>query len=131
MSVIDDIHADALGRFDYVSDQVAHGVPEFWDRPTPGPDGRFSGDCEDFAIWCWHALRDAGLSPKLAVCRTEVCPAGVEFDHCVCLIDAAGAGWLVLDNRQEMVQPIDRLPYSGWMRQEGGIAAPWQSFTVG
>lgn len=79
----------------YVSDRAQHGVPDLWTGPLATLDaGR--GDCEDYAIAKYVALREAGVpadSVRFLLVRDRV--AG---DHAVLGVRQEGR-WLILDNR--------------------------------
>lgn len=130
-AVIDRVFEEVSAAFQWRSDREVWGVLERWDRPQL-VDGVLIGDCDDFALECWYRLRDAGLHPRLAVCRTEVCPAGQPgWDHAVCLVEDAGA-WLALDCRQKAAYELGLLPYQrdGWAWQVGPIDQPWDRFSI-
>ena len=79
----------------YVSDLAQHGVPDLWTGPLATLNaGR--GDCEDYAIAKYVALRQAGVpadSVRFLLVRDRV--AG---DHAVLGVRHEGR-WLILDNR--------------------------------
>jgi predicted transglutaminase-like cysteine proteinase len=79
-----------------MSDLVQWGVPDRWSAPlqtlTTG-----LGDCEDYAIAKYVALREAGIAAqdvKLVIVRNT----GANEDHAVTAVRLDG-GWVVLDNR--------------------------------
>lgn len=131
-AVIDAIFAEVFRLFVWRADREIFGVPERWERPVL-VGGKLLGDCDDFSMECWYRAHEAGLRPRLAVCRTEVCPADRPgWDHAVCLVQD-GERWLVLDCRQRAAYEIGLLPYQrdGWAWQVGSISDPWERFTVG
>jgi predicted transglutaminase-like cysteine proteinase len=80
----------------YSSDLEQHGVIDVWMAPLATlASGR--GDCKDYAIAKYFALRDAGTAPedlRLLLVRD----LSVRQDHAVVAIRADGR-WLILDNR--------------------------------
>lgn len=83
----------------YVSDYVQHGVADRWTSPlatlTSG-----QGDCEDYAILKYAALREAGVAEsdlRLLLVKDRA----VRQDHAVLAV-RLDARWLVLDNRRAM-----------------------------
>jgi predicted transglutaminase-like cysteine proteinase len=81
----------------YVSDVVQHGVADRWSSPlTTLAAGQ--GDCEDYAILKYAALREAGVAEadlRLLLVRDRA----VGQDHAVLAV-RLDAHWLVLDNRR-------------------------------
>lgn len=78
-SIVHDVHS----RFTYVSDIMKYGKREHWVSFNEIPDGRFSGDCEDFAQAVRKELAELGEKSRLATC-------GVNSDtmnHAVCVYD--------------------------------------------
>lgn len=84
----------------YVSDFEQHGVADRWTSPLATlASGR--GDCEDYAILKYVALRDAGVATedlKLVLVRDMA----VRQDHAVLMV-RVDRRWLVLDNRSAML----------------------------
>jgi predicted transglutaminase-like cysteine proteinase len=88
------------GAIRYVSDAQQHGIPDRWTAPLASLAAGL-GDCEDFAIAKYVALRDAG------VCETDmrlvlVRDNSIRIDHAVLAVRLDGR-WLVLDNRKSFV----------------------------
>lgn len=81
----------------YVSDIVQHGVADRWSSPLATlMTGQ--GDCEDYAILKYAALREAGVAEadlRLLLVRDRA----VGQDHAVLAV-RLDAHWLVLDNRR-------------------------------
>lgn len=79
----------------YVSDMAQHGVPDRWSTPLATlASGR--GDCEDYAIAKYVALRDAGTPTsdlRIVLVRDSV----LRQDHAVLAARHDGR-WLILDN---------------------------------
>jgi predicted transglutaminase-like cysteine proteinase len=84
----------------YTSDMTQWGTPDEWSAPLAGGKGSFEtglGDCEDYAIAKYVALRAAGLLAKhLRVLLVHDNIARV--DHAVLAVNEEGH-WYVLDNR--------------------------------
>ncbi len=92
----------------YVSDLVQHGVPDRWTSPLATfAAGR--GDCEDFAIAKYVALRAAGIAEgdlRLLL----VYDRAIREDHMVLAARHDGR-WLILDNRRLLLLGADELPH--------------------
>lgn len=81
----------------YVSDTVQHGVADRWSSPL-ATLASGQGDCEDYAILKYAALREAGFAEsdlRLLLVRDRA----VGQDHAVLAV-RLDAHWLVLDNRR-------------------------------
>lgn len=81
----------------YMSDMEQHGVADLWSSPlatfTTG-----LGDCEDYAIAKYVALREAGVAAadlRIVLARD----LGLREDHAVLAARNAGR-WIILDNRR-------------------------------
>ena len=84
------------GAIRYVSDMAQHGVADKWSAPL-ATLGSGQGDCEDYAIAKYAALRELGIATddlRLVLVRDRA--AGQ--DHAVLAVRQNGR-WLVLDNR--------------------------------
>jgi predicted transglutaminase-like cysteine proteinase len=80
----------------YMSDYAQHGVADLWSAPLASfASGR--GDCEDYAIAKYVALRDAGF-PAEDLRLLLVRDRSVHEDHAVLAARHHGR-WLILDNR--------------------------------
>lgn len=90
------VNRDVNSAIRYVSDFEQHGVADRWTSPLATlATGR--GDCEDYAILKYAALREAGMAAedlKLVLVRDM----GVRQDHAVLMV-RVDSRWLVLDNR--------------------------------
>jgi len=92
----------AVNAFPYVTDEANWGMLDFWE--TPIEFLHRAGDCEDFAVTKYMALRELGVAAddmRVAVVDDH----GLGTTHAVLLV-AAGGGYYVLDNLNEQVQPI-------------------------
>jgi predicted transglutaminase-like cysteine proteinase len=90
------INADVV----YTSDQALHGVADLWTAPLATlAAGR--GDCEDYAIAKYAALREAG-TPADDLRFLLVRDNAVRLDHAVLAVRHDGR-WLVLDNRHAIL----------------------------
>jgi predicted transglutaminase-like cysteine proteinase len=84
----------------YTSDQALHGVADLWMAPLATLSaGR--GDCEDYAIAKYAALREAG-TPAEDLRFLLVRDNAVRLDHAVLAVRHDGR-WLVLDNRHAIL----------------------------
>lgn len=90
-----------LNRSPYILDIVNWGVADYWE--TPFEFLRRNGDCEDFAIAKFYALRDAGVSTDIMriVVLTDL---NLGIGHAVLVVYVDGAP-LVLDNQIKQVVP--------------------------
>ncbi len=80
-----------------LSDMDQHGAADVWSSPlatfTSG-----AGDCEDYAIAKYVALRETGVAAsdvRLIIARNDQ----MQEDHAVVAVRLAGR-WLILDNRR-------------------------------
>jgi predicted transglutaminase-like cysteine proteinase len=123
----------------YVSDQEQHGISDRWHAPLRALDaGR--GDCEEFAIAKYVALREAGV-PEADLRLVLVRDTAIRVDHAVLAVRFENR-WVVLDNRRAAVTETEDLrhylpiyaldqsgvklfaaPYAAW--GEGGDFADW------
>jgi len=88
-----------------VSDQAQYGEIDVWSSPL-ATFGHGAGDCEDYAIAKFVALRQAGISPddvRILIMRDTVRGE----DHAVTAARLDGH-WLTLDNRRmAMIEDAD------------------------
>jgi predicted transglutaminase-like cysteine proteinase len=97
---IDRINHAINAAIRYTSDLDQFGVPDLWSAPL-ATLGTGQGDCEDYAIAKYAALRDAGFSSddlRLIIVRDRV----ARQDHAVVGVRHDGR-WLMLDNRHEVI----------------------------
>ena len=89
----------------YVSDQAQHGEADRWSAPLASL-ATAKGDCEDYAIAKYVALRAAGVAREdlqLVLVRDRA----VRQDHAV-LAARLDDRWLILDNRQsQLIEDAD------------------------
>jgi predicted transglutaminase-like cysteine proteinase len=84
----------------YTSDMTQWSTPDEWSAPIAGGKGSFEtglGDCEDYAIAKYVALRAAGVPAKqlrLLLVRDNI----ARLDHAVLAANEEGH-WFILDNR--------------------------------
>lgn len=45
-------------KFVYIKDKDQYDVVEDWRIMEEKDDGKFYGDCDDFALWMWYHLKD-------------------------------------------------------------------------
>ena len=103
-----------------ISDLVQYGVDDFWAAPlTTMRTG--AGDCEDYAIVKYLALREVGIAPeniRLLIVRdvrrqTNHAVVAVRHDH----------EWLILDNRtMVMIRATDAQYWPLFFLDDRGVA---------
>ncbi len=94
---LDTVNRAVNAAIRYMSDMEQHGVPDLWSSPLASYTTGF-GDCEDYAIAKYVALRLAGVSPddlRIVLARDTA----IREDHAV-LAARDGGRWLILDNRR-------------------------------
>jgi predicted transglutaminase-like cysteine proteinase len=100
LAKIDRINRTINSAIRYTSDREQFGVPDLWSAPLATlRSGK--GDCEDYAIAKYVALRDAGFSTndlRLLIVRDRV----AREDHMVAGVRVDGR-WLMLDNRHDVM----------------------------
>lgn len=79
-----------------VSDKKQYGTDDLWATPLM-TFGAGAGDCEDYAIAKYVALREAGI-PESDLRLVVVRDTAVNDDHAVAAVRDNGR-WLILDNR--------------------------------
>ncbi|NYT40293.1 transglutaminase-like cysteine peptidase [Sphingomonas sp. R-74633] len=90
-----------VNKLPYVSDLANWGMADRWE--TPAEMFARGGDCEDYALTKYFALRDLGLSEsamRLAIVWDNV----DQEQHAVLFVDVDGQNW-VLDNKFAMPVP--------------------------
>ncbi|MCP5142564.1 MAG: transglutaminase-like cysteine peptidase [Gammaproteobacteria bacterium] len=101
-----------VNRLTYITDFDLYGVSDYWATQFQfyGHDG---GDCEDYSISKYYALRLLGLPPD-ALRLTIVRDTNLRADHAVLVVEADDRFWL-LDSNQDKVVDTGRvhhmLPY--------------------
>ena len=118
-SIIDEIRArsgrariEAVNRLinssvRYVSDLAQHGVLDRWTAPL-ATLAAGQGDCEDYAIAKYVALREAGV--EAADLRFLLVRDRLAGDHAVLGVRYEGR-WLILDNRHLALGDSSALPH--------------------
>ena len=84
-----------VNRLPYVADLANWGMADRWE--TPAEMFARGGDCEDFALTKYFALRDLGL-PEAAMRVAVVWDSRDAEQHAVLFVEAGGQSW-VLDNK--------------------------------
>jgi predicted transglutaminase-like cysteine proteinase len=104
---IDSVNRLVNAAIHYVTDQALHGVPDLWTPPLATlAAGR--GDCEDYAIAKYAALRESGLAEsdlRLLIVHDRM----TGEDHAVLAARHDGR-WLILDNRHNALGEAALLP---------------------
>jgi predicted transglutaminase-like cysteine proteinase len=91
-----------------VSDWIQYGVGDFWSAPL-ATLGTQAGDCEDYAIIKYVALRESGIASddlRLVI----VLDLKHQTNHAVVAVRWDGQ-WLILDNRTLVMANADDLPH--------------------
>ncbi len=97
----------AVNAFPYVTDAANWGMADFWE--TPIEFLQRAGDCEDFAVTKYMALRALGVAVEdMRVAVVDDRQRGVT--HAVLLV-AAADGYDVLDNLTDDVLPAAAVPF--------------------
>jgi len=107
-----------------VSDWAQYGTADFWSAPLDTLRTG-AGDCEDYAIVKYVALRDAGVTPddlRLVIVRD----VRRNVEHAVVAV-RNNDEWLILDNRTLMMVNADeaRHYFPLFMLDERGVRAVW------
>lgn len=88
-----------------ISDQAQYGATDVWRAPL-GTLAAGAGDCEDYAIAKWVALRAAGIAAedlRLVILRDTL----RHEDHAVAAARLDGRWWLLDNRRMAMVEDVD------------------------
>jgi predicted transglutaminase-like cysteine proteinase len=97
---IDRINRAINAAVAYTSDQDQHGVPDLWTAPLATlSSGR--GDCEDYAIAKYVALREAGVS--VDDLRILLVHDRIAREHHAVVGVRQNGRWLILDNRHDVL----------------------------
>ena len=68
----------------YVSDQEKWGMEDYWQSPTEtltqNKEGKYTGDCEDYAILAYACMKKLGYKPKIFIMYEK------QNAHAVCLV---------------------------------------------
>lgn len=120
---LEEVHLAVLTGFIWKPDKETFGFIDHWARPLR-IGGLLIGDCEDFALECWHRLRFVGWDIKSL--RFGLCSVYKKNDHMVLTANYEGH-LLVLDNRQREVKRIEELRYdSSWFLSSVPITKDWE-----
>jgi predicted transglutaminase-like cysteine proteinase len=104
MQQLDSINT-AMNKFPYILDEVNWGAPDYWE--TPFEFLRRSGDCEDYAISKFMALRAAGLADedmRVVVLRD----LNLKLGHAVLVVYVDDKAY-ILDNQIKKIVPADSI----------------------
>ena len=96
-----------FNRFPYRTDMEAYGVLDYW--ATPAEFMKKSGDCEDYSIIKYYALKQLGVNPDSMriVVVTDVIR---NLAHAVLVVYHEGSAY-ILDNLSNLVLPHTRLTH--------------------
>lgn len=102
-----------------VDDMVQWHVPEKWNRPLRGADGRLQDDCDGYVIEKWYRLVvERGLPAEAFYpLYAEVPGLG---GHLVLAVTTT-AGTLVLDNLHENPVPLQKFAFTYLKRPRAGM----------
>jgi predicted transglutaminase-like cysteine proteinase len=102
---LDEVNRAVNAAIRYVSDQAQHGESDRWSAPL-ATFASAKGDCEDYAIAKYVALREAGF-PRDDLRLVLVRDRAVRQDHAV-LAASLNGHWLIFDNRRaELIEDSD------------------------
>jgi predicted transglutaminase-like cysteine proteinase len=104
---IDVVNRAVNGAIRYTSDFAQHGQADYWSSPLAALAAE-RGDCEDYAIAKYVALREAGVSTselRLLLVRDRA----VGQDHAVLAVRHESE-WLILDNRHTAMNQSTSVP---------------------
>jgi predicted transglutaminase-like cysteine proteinase len=102
---LDEANRGVNAAIRYVSDYAQHGEADRWSAPL-ATFATAKGDCEDYAIAKYVALREAGF-PQEELRLVLVRDRAVRLDHAV-LAAHLDDRWLLLDNRRsELIEDAD------------------------
>jgi len=91
----------------YILDPVNWGVPDYWE--TPFEFLRKNGDCEDYAIAKFYALRDSGVSTdQMRV--VALMDLNLGLGHAILVVYVDGTP-MVLDNQIQKVVPASSIKH--------------------
>jgi predicted transglutaminase-like cysteine proteinase len=88
-----------FNQWPYRLDDEVYGLPDYWG--TPAEFIKNSGDCEDFSIAKYYALRALGVSAdkmRIVIVMNTMRNAG----HAVLAVNT-GDDWLILDNMSNLI----------------------------
>ena len=113
----------------HVDDRVAWGVEEHWARPVDFINR--GGDCEDYAIAKYYALRSLGF-PAEKLLIAAVWNRNKKEPHAI-LIARVDDTDFALDNQHPHIRPLDELPQYGpyfYAVNEDGMWRPAPDFSL-
>ncbi len=112
---------DFMNRAKYVTDQINYNAPDYW--ASPGQFIEKQGDCEDYAIAKYIALKLAGFpADKMRVVAVQ--DLNLKVGHAVLAVYVDGKA-LILDNQIKQVvdsssvkhyQPVFSINEKAWWR---------------
>jgi predicted transglutaminase-like cysteine proteinase len=112
-----------FNRLPYVADQELFGVEDLWQSPLAFIGG--AGDCEDYAIAKYAALRLLGF-PEESLRLIVLMDEGRGVPHAVLEVRAYGQRWLLdnLTERAEVVMAADYMPLYALNSEEHWVFVP-------
>jgi predicted transglutaminase-like cysteine proteinase len=116
------INAVINAMIDYESDRAQWGVADEWTLPFVNKKGAFEtghGDCEDYALGKYVALRQAGVRAE-DVRMVLVHDYAVGVDHAILTV-RYDKRWLILDNRwDKLVEDKELTQFKALAAVDGG-----------
>lgn len=114
----------------YGPDHLLFAQPDYWQHPVEF-ERRRRGDCEDFALWSWRKLVQAGCPAEFVAGRCAL-PGRPETAHAWVLVPTAD-GPLVLDGTRgdpaRMLMPVDAVRHA--YHPEVSVDAGFQRYLYG
>jgi predicted transglutaminase-like cysteine proteinase len=135
---LSDATAELLGKvnkavnvaIEPVPDMVQWGVPEKWNRPVRGADGRLQDDCDGYVIEKWYRLvrQDHLPADSFYPLYAEVPGYG---GHLVLAVDT-DKGTYILNNLTDSIVPLQKFSFTYLKRPMPGepLDGPWQRFVA-
>jgi predicted transglutaminase-like cysteine proteinase len=124
------INQDVNTEIEPVEDIVQWGVPEKWNRPVRGKDGRLQDDCDGYVIEKWYRLvREHGLpTDSFYPLYAEVPGYG---GHLVLAVDTDN-GTFILDNLTDNIVPIQDFKFTYLKRPRAGhkLDDTWERYVT-
>lgn len=95
-----------VNRLDYITDSELYGISDYWATQFQFY-GNAGGDCEDYAITKFYALKLLGYDPE-RMRVVIVHDTNLNLDHAILVVERGGKQW-VLDNNLDTVIESARL----------------------
>jgi predicted transglutaminase-like cysteine proteinase len=111
-----------------VDDMVEWHVPEKWNRPVRGADGRLQDDCDGYVIEKWYRLVVEGGLPTEAFYPLYAEVPGLGGHLVLAVITTSGT--LLLDNLHENLVPMKQFNFTYLKRPRAGtrLDGNWERY---